>query len=188
LVKVKVLRTGQFEFFEGGGGCRARCTISLVMDGDKNILVDPGGVCEGQEVAELLVAEGLTPGDVNYVVLTHYHPDHSGNMGLFQHATFVDGVESFRGELFTFYSGELPLTDKVKVILTPGHSSNEDCSVIVRGEAGVVAIVGDLFWSNQYDDPPFIFDTHSLRRSREEIIRTADFIIPGHGNMFKVKK
>jgi len=109
-------------------------------------------------------------------------------MCLFSNATFVDGVEYFRGDFFTFYTGEFLLTDKVRVVSTPGHCSNDDCSVIVEGEVGVVAIVGDLFWYGQDDEPPFIFDQVSLRKSREVILRVADFIVPGHGDLFKVNK
>ncbi|MEM3736602.1 MAG: MBL fold metallo-hydrolase [Candidatus Bathyarchaeia archaeon] len=188
MVEVKVLRTGWFKFLKGGDGCEAMCTVSLLSDGGKYILVDTGGPGEGCEIVRLLEGEELAPEDIDYVVITHYHPDHVGNMCLFSGATFVDGVESFKGSSYTFYSGEFLLTDKVKIIPTPGHCSNDDCSVIVDGEAGVVAIVGDLFWSNQRDEPPFIFDHASLRKKREEIIQVADFIIPGHGGMFKVDK
>ena len=188
LVEVKVLRVGQFQLFEGGGGCRARCTVSLIRGGGKNIIVDPGGLGESGEILKLLEGEELTASDVDYVILTHFHPDHVGNMCLFSNATFVDGVEYFRGDFFTFYTGEFLLTDKVRVVSTPGHCSNDDCSVIVEGEVGVVAIVGDLFWYGQDDEPPFIFDQVSLRKSREVILRVADFIVPGHGDLFKVNK
>jgi len=35
---------------------------------------------------------------------------------------------------------------------------------------------------------PYVKDARALEESREKILNLADYIIPGHGEMFKVKK
>jgi glyoxylase-like metal-dependent hydrolase (beta-lactamase superfamily II) len=169
-------------------GCRAKCTITLIRDGKKNILIDTGNVGEDEEVKKALESEGLASSDIDFVVITHYHPDHVGNNGLFKNAVFVDGVETYKGSEYTFFEDEYQITENVKVIRTPGHYSSDDCSVIVKSEKGIIIITGDLFWSSQDDLPPFIHDEKQLKKSRSKILKMADFIIPGHGNMFKVHR
>ena len=81
----------------------------------------------------------------------------------------------------------------MEVIPTPGHT-NSDVSVIVENTRyGVVAITGDLFekeedlerddlWK-QYSENPEV-----QRLNRETILRKADFIVPGHGKIFRNTK
>jgi glyoxylase-like metal-dependent hydrolase (beta-lactamase superfamily II) len=82
----------------------------------------------------------------------------------------------------------LELTPEVRVVATPGHTP-EDLSVLVRTPRGVVAIVGDLFesasdaevWVQHSQDP------ERQRHSRAEVLQVADFIVPGHGDMFATR-
>jgi len=75
------------------------------------------------------------------------------------------------------------------------------CSIFVDTEEyGNVAIVGDVFWwsdaEEQKTDKESLMehkDTYTknkdeLMKSRELVLEKADYIIPGHGGMFKVKK
>jgi len=187
LAEVKVLRTGSFEMVNEEG-CKAVCTLTLVKDEGKTILVDTGNVGEEKCVREVLEKEALSPDRIDYLVLTHYHPDHVGNMNLFTNAVFIDAVETFKGSDFRFFEKEYSIGKHSKVIRTPGHYSNDDCTLLVNTEKGKVAIVGDLFWSGQKDLPPFIFDRKILRRTRDKILKMADFIVPGHGDIFRVTK
>lgn len=187
MVEVIVLRTGYFEMIDEKG-CKAVCTISLVKDEKVNVLVDTGNVGEQEEIKNALKKFNLSVNDINFIVITHYHPDHIGNNCMFPDATFIDAVETFKGDTFTFFEDEYKITDEIKVIRTPGHYSNDDCSVIVKTEKGIIAITGDLFWKGQDDLPPFIFNKNQLVRTRRKIIKLADYIVPGHGNIFKVSR
>lgn len=69
----------------------------LVRNADRTVLVDCGYSAEAAairnrqidtEPAELLARLGVTPEDVDHVVLSHMHFDHIGNIGLFPNATF----------------------------------------------------------------------------------------------------
>jgi len=70
---------------------------------------------------------------------------------------------------------------------------------------GTVAVAGDIFWWTTDEEPPFVktpdgkqkfdiekkdefaTDMEELKHSREEILSIADWIIPGHGKMFRAK-
>jgi len=66
-------------------------------------------------------------------------------------------------------------------------------------DLGKVVIAGDVFWwvdeEEQRTDKqsllghedPYVKDEKALRESRERILNLADYIIPGHGEMFKKK-
>jgi glyoxylase-like metal-dependent hydrolase (beta-lactamase superfamily II) len=73
----------------------------------------------------------------------------------------------------------------------PGHTS-DDISVLVKGShLGTVAIVGDLFQSEDDQEDPTLWrsrsrDPDQQEANRRKILQAADYIIPGHGKMFKV--
>ena len=206
MAAVHVLKTG-YVVPEGAGKERADCTITLIRSGasvgqelapatvasDVNVLVDTGNPQDGEQLARLLAAEGLSPSDISVVVCTHGHSDHTGNNGLFPHALFVIGTEILKGDLFTSHEfGQAPyvISDEIEVIATPGHSS-PDVSVLAKTPEGLVAVAGDLFeseedlrdqsrWIERSEDP------ETQRTSRESVLMTADYIVPGHGGMFRV--
>lgn len=72
MAKVKVLIEGYAK--ELKKGWVATSTTCLVTTGDKKIITDPG--CNRKKLLEALKKEGLTTNDINYVFLSHCHPDH----------------------------------------------------------------------------------------------------------------
>lgn len=192
--EVKVLKAGYSERV-GPGKIRACGTVTLVK-GPKNIIVDTGGPGDAGVIAAALSREGLRPGEIDYVVCTHGHSDHVGNNNLFADATFIVSHDICRGDLYTFHdfrSGKSYFIDEmVKVVPTPGHTG-QDVSVFVRTDDGVVAVAGDLFEREEdLEDERLWRETSELpdmqERSRERVLKEADFIVPGHGGMFRVKR
>lgn len=211
---VVVLRSGA----EGpsplfAGGFYAPATITLIKRffrrEPKNrglyTLVDTGGVGESEKVRELLQSQGISPGLISQVLVTHTHPDHFGNPGMFEHANIItpDSIferlfpNHFRLMLSGFYQkpGEeyngCLLDKKTRLISTPGHSG-WDFSVIYGGLGGTVAMVGDLFWSQKdfEEDSEFrelCVNPVMQMRSREYVRKhlRPDVIVPGHGPAFK---
>lgn len=140
----------------------------------------------------------VQPEDVNFLVCTHGHSDHCGNMNLFLNAThFLGSCVSFR-HLYYYHDFEknpYVLDNNVEVMFTPGHTST--CvSLIVKNTTaennGTIAIVGDLFEKEDdiFDDSLWIEAGTEMekmqRQNRLKVAEIADFIIPGHGPKFKV--
>jgi len=79
-------------------------------------------------------------------------------------------------------------TKNIRIIKTPGHNY-DGITLLVKTEKGIVAICGDVFWKENFpEDDPYASDKDKLKESRKKILEIADYIIPGHGKMFKVKK
>ena len=136
LVKGYVREKGKSEF--------ASSTATLIKEGGLNIIVDPG--MDRKLLLEGFQRERLSPDEINYVVLTHPHLDHSLLAGFFRNAKVLDDslIYSWDGRIEK-HDGNIPGTN-VKIMETPGHDVFH-CSVLVKTkEYGAVAVVGDVFW------------------------------------------
>ena len=49
----------------------------------------PVQMTEKDQISYLLRAKGIKPEEINYVILSHLHPDHLGGASFFPHATFI---------------------------------------------------------------------------------------------------
>jgi glyoxylase-like metal-dependent hydrolase (beta-lactamase superfamily II) len=196
MAKVKILIEGYVR--EENGTEFASSTTTLIQEVDLNIIVDPG--MNRELLSEALRKENLSPDEINYVILTHYHLDHSLLAGVFEKAKILDDsdIYSWDGKIES-HGGKVPGTD-IKIIKTPGHDMFH-CSVLVLTEdLGKVVIVGDVFWwrdnEKQKTDKeslinhkdPYVKNEEALINSRKKVLDIADYIIPGHGKMFKVEK
>ncbi len=161
-------------------------TITLVKDKDLIIIVDPG-VMENQDVLdEKLKAEGLTRKNIDIVFITHSHIDHYRNVGMFSDAKILEYYGLWSGNSVEDWNEQF--TDDIQIIKTPGHNY-DSLTLLVKTSAGIVAICGDVFWKeNLSQDDPYASDKKLLEQSRKKVLKIADWIIPGHGRMFKVKK
>ncbi len=191
--KVKVLLIGYFKWLGlGREEFKASSTVTLIQDNGTNILVDTGN----QEVEKKLIAalkkQNLDVDDIDYIILTHHHLDHTANKHLFKNAIITDWLTSYKKNKFLvdfdiINKGKNIITPNVYIKSTPGHALDEG-SVIVKAKDGIIAIAGDLFFNDQTERNIFIHDKKDFERSRKEILKLADYIIPGHGGMFRVKK
>jgi glyoxylase-like metal-dependent hydrolase (beta-lactamase superfamily II) len=176
----------------------ASSTVVLVHDSGHTIIVDPGS--DRQALRNALERWEVSTDDVDFVVLTHLHPDHSLLAGIFQKAKTVDSkyIYSLDGQMEDTRD-TLPGTE-IEILFTPGHDIH-DCTLRMKTlEYGRVAIVGDVFWWNDGESPEptieelvaredaYAFDMKTLRQSRKSILEYADRIIPGHGKMFHVPR
>lgn len=57
--------------------------VHLVVEGDRAALVDTASNTSLPRVLSALAAKGLSPGQVDWVLLTHVHLDHAGGAGLY---------------------------------------------------------------------------------------------------------
>lgn len=176
---------------------KANCTCTLIK-AQLNIIVDTMTAWDGEKIKMALKEHGLTCKDIHYVICTHGHSDHVGCNYLFPGAKHIVGYSiSQRDEYFDFdFSSGTPyeVCQGVKVIGTPGHTLQDVTVIISTVSRGIIAITGDLFENRDDIKNPSIWknagsDNEELQeKHRKEILRFADYIIPGHGVMFKVSK
>ncbi|MEM7487214.1 MAG: MBL fold metallo-hydrolase [Bacteroidota bacterium] len=53
--------------------------IYIVKQGDKTVMIDSGNPNKGEILESKLMDIGVNPADIDYLILTHAHPDHAGN-------------------------------------------------------------------------------------------------------------
>ena len=184
MAEVKILIKGQIQNEDGSQNYRP--TMSLVRDGNITMVVDPGVLPDRNLLAEKLAGLSLTPADVNFVFLTHSHFDHYANVALFNKAKVLEYFGLWDVDKLT----ERPkqLSPDIKIMPTPGHNNNS-ITALVKTDQGVVAICGDVFWQEDYPvDDPYASNKDKLAASRKLVMELADYIIPGHGDIYKVKK
>lgn len=196
MAKVKVLIKGYAR--EEGDSEAASCTTTLISDNNLKIIVDPG--MNRKLLLESLEKANLSPKDINYVILTHTHLDHCLLTGIFEKAIVFDNsdIYSFDGKIGV-HEGKV-LGTNIKIIKTPGHDMFH-CSVLINTEdLGKVVIAGDVIWwagdeeqkvdrkSIMSHKDPYMKNEEQLMESRKKILEIADYIIPRHGEMFKVGK
>lgn len=160
-------------------------SVSLVIDDDATIVVDPGMVADRDLILAPLRRHGIEPERVTHVVITHHHPDHTLNIGLFPNAEVVDFWARYRGDQWLDHDGDgHRVSSHARLLLTPGHT-NEDATLLVETDAGVVACTHAWWHSDRTPEiDPLADDQDALAASRERILAEADLVVPGHGEPF----
>ena len=165
---------------------RTCCTITLVKDKGIIMVVDPGTLRDQKILVGALRKESLSINDVNVVCITHSHMDHYRNIGMFPKARAIDYWGIWEGDYVEDVKPQL--SKDIQIIKTPGHNY-DGIALLVKTDKGIVAVCGDVFWKENYPkDDPYASDKKKLEESRKKLLGMADWIIPGHGKMFRVKK
>jgi len=163
-------------------------TTTLIQDGKINIIVDPGMGKNKQEVLrKALGKEKLSFEDIGIVFATHYHLDHTQHVALFPRTKLIDYMYSYNGEEWTDHKGEgYKISPNVSIIHTPGHSI-EHASLAVKTDKGLVVVAGDVWWFSDMTpvEDEMAWNQETLEKSRNKVSKIADWIIPGHGKMFR---
>lgn len=188
--KIKILVEGysNVDSIAETGEEKTQPTITLIRDENLVIVVDPGILESQQFLIDALEREGLTTKDVDIVCITHSHLDHYRNVGMFKDAKVLEFFGIWSGN--TMEEWQEQFTENIQIIRTPGHDDTE-ITFFVKTEDGVIAICGDVFWKESYpkdvEDDIFASDFKKLKESRRIVLKMADWIIPGHGNIYKVE-
>ena len=166
-------------------GDRVAGTVTLIVDGGRVIVVDPGMVADRSSLLSALEAAGPRPGDVTDVVFSHHHPDHTVNAALFPAAAIHDHWATYRGDLWIGRDpGEFALTGSVTLLPSPGHTA-EDITTLAATAGGVYACTHAWWGPDGPAEDPLAADQMALRASRERILAVATVIVPGHGPAFR---
>jgi N-acyl homoserine lactone hydrolase len=184
------------------------CGVTLVQ-GSKRILVDTAHVGRRTLLLQKLKQMGLTPKDIDVVVLTHAHWDHSLNMDVFPEAEFVihhteleyahnphpddwatpayTGIALDQMKLRPCGDGEA-IDEGVRILSTPGHSPGS-ITVLAETQDGVAGICGDALPNAAAavtGTPYLIFwDEADAKESVTRILQSAELIYPGHDRPFR---
>ena len=177
----------------------------LIDTGKERILVDtdlpaetkdfdnkPGQMLYiGEKIADFLTAldkVGYTPEDISKVVITHRHPDHTGELRLFTKAkVFISKIEAeaihLEGdhiEKVTFEDGPYKNFDKSKKIaegitMVPAHGHTMGNSIVIV-EAGdyYYMIHGDITYTDEAlrrNELSVVFEDKELARDSLEKVR-----------------
>ncbi|CCD65330.1 Metallo-beta-lactamase domain-containing protein [Caenorhabditis elegans] len=186
---VRPLRDGQVE---------AVGAITLVNDNGYIVLIDTGASSDTERLLHSLAKESVTLDQIDSVVITHASPGHMGNMNFFaQKPILYHSMEYIGRHVTPTELKERPyrkLSGNVEVWKTPGHTQH-DLSVLVHNVAGygTMAIVGDLIPSehllSEKRDVMIeegVWDNAIKRQNANLIVCMADWIVPGHGQPFRV--
>jgi len=201
-----VLQAGMLRRDPDGRILEARSSVTLVCVGNSNILVDTGLPGDELKILNNLSRAGLLPHDINVVINTHGHPDHSGGNKLFGKARVICGREGLLGQDTEAHhagtgvrpgkDGEVEIDRNVSLVQTPGHT--RDCiSVILREISSAfsekpetVIIAGDALPTRanyvKWVPPAIHFNRTVSLQSMSKIVEIADWVIPGHDEPFKV--
>jgi glyoxylase-like metal-dependent hydrolase (beta-lactamase superfamily II) len=182
LARFEVLHSGAID------GERVSGTVSLIIDGDARLVVDPGMVPDRSLILEPLRAHGVAPEEVTHVLLTHHHPDHTLNAALFPNADVLDAWATYRGDRWIDHpDGEVRPSPHVLLLPTPGHTPL-DVTWLVETDDGVVACTHAWWLSDRTPEvDPYAPDQAELEASRRRILAAADIVVPGHGAPFGVR-
>jgi len=180
---VHVLHDG-YVGLDGDEG-RVAGTVTLIIDGNAVIVVDPGMVASRQALLAALAAHGPAPGDVTDVVFSHHHPDHTVNAALFPAARIHDHWAVYLGDQWIDRDAHgAELAPSVRLLRTPGHTA-EDIST-VASTAGDVVVCTHAWWmADGPAEDPLGSDAAALHDSRETLLSFASLIVPGHGPAFR---
>ena len=182
MAEVEILVEGYASADPSGG--RYCPTITLVKSRGMRIIVDPGTVQNQQIIVQGLSDQGLELDDVDVVFITHSHLDHYRNLGMFPRAKVLEFWGVWDGDRCTDWQEQL--TDEVRIVRTPGHS-HDSLTLLVKTGRGAVAVCGDVFWKRDYpEEDPYAEDAVQLKKTREHVLQLAEYVIPGHGDMWKV--
>jgi glyoxylase-like metal-dependent hydrolase (beta-lactamase superfamily II) len=180
--RVHVLQDGYVR--EDEDGDRVGSTITLIVDGEVVVVVDPGMTWSRAAVISALAEHDIAPDDVTDVVFSHHHPDHTVNAALFPDARIHDFWAVYDGDLWISRDAEgAELSPSIRLIATPGHT-DQDISTVASTPDGVVVCTHAWWGADGPADDPFSPDLQVLSRSRARILDVAAMIIPGHGPQF----
>src|SRR3990172_8906733 len=76
----EVTRISEGVYFLGTFGT-PQVISSYLVRGQKIALIEPGPTCVQNDVMRSVVALGVNPSEVSYVVVSHIHIDHAGGAG-----------------------------------------------------------------------------------------------------------
>lgn len=191
-MKITPLITGTHETKETPAGILLpghTASVILLQHENQNILVDTGGRGMFNALKIALKQHALNPSDINMVILTHLHLDHSYNICRFPEARVYAWMHEWRDKetLRIKDIDGFRLFDRITLLQTPGHAE-EHLSVVIEGDDGLITVIAGDALNEEYaltgTIKAFTYDKILYRKNADRLLRIADVVIPGHGRIF----
>ena len=185
LAKVKVLINGYTTADSKEADEEKTCaTITLIKDGKLVMVIDSGVLESRKMLIDALKKEKLSLEDVNVVGLTHSHIDHYASVGMFPNAKILEFYGLWDKNKCDEWNEQF--TDNIKIIKSLGHDKT-GITFLVKTNKGIMAVCGDVFWKEDYPkNDPYADNPKKLKETRKNILKLADWIVPGHAGMYRV--
>ncbi|MHA1783959.1 MAG: MBL fold metallo-hydrolase [Candidatus Helarchaeota archaeon] len=198
MIEIEILKEGRLIRNEQNMILNAESSVTLIKSPNLNIIVDTSIKSARSEIISKLNDLNLTPNEIDIVFSTHNHHDHVSNNEIFENSKkYVNKLELKKRKRNDFIpliidpKKPYQLDENIELIATPGHTIGSTSVIIKINEKNYV-ITGDAIpIKENYINwvPPIInVNYQSCLDSMERIKKIADFIIPGHGKIFKVNK
>ena len=162
----------------------------LLIEGGEMIVVDPGG--DPEVILDAIKKIGAR---AEYIINTHYHPDHTGANEIIKNETgakiLIHEAEktfiSFKPDGFLRGGDKIEIGDMVlEIIHTPGHSLGSIC---ILGKGFI--LTGDTIFRHGYGRTDLKGGSweqldQSLKKLKK-VMKPGMKVYPGHGEPFRVK-
>lgn len=131
---------------------------------------------EEQSMEHQLELCGVKPEEIDYVVMSHLHHDHSGRMDMFPNAKIVVQKTELMNALYSTHvidpmgtylradlehdfkwmpvEGEYELLDGIKLIPAPGHVDGLQCMLLDLENTGALLVTSDASYTSLNWGPP----------------------------------
>jgi N-acyl homoserine lactone hydrolase len=191
-------------------GALGWCSVSLLRLEGRLVLVDTGSYGDRALLLARLREEGVAPGEVAMVFLTHFHYDHMLNFDLFENAELF---LSFREEEYVagggylaagdpfvpaalypllrprlrLFAGEEYLLPGLRTIPLPGHTPG--LTGLLLEESGILFAGDGVKNAREFaaaEAPPVFADPAAALRSYVRAAEVARVVVPGHDNPFRL--
>ena len=163
---------------------------AYLLRSDKQLIVIDAGKADGKVFAEHLQQAGYRPEQVNAVLLTHTHPDHTGGLLTEGKATFPNAtlylsqaeskldsaaavMAAYQGRVKTFAAGET-VFDGIKSVNLAGHTAGHS-GYEITSQGQSLLVWGDIVHNAyiQFDHPEatlkYDADENAARKTRQMI-------------------
>ena len=163
---------------------------AYLLRSDKQLIVIDAGKADGKAFSEHLQQAGYRPEQVNTVLLTHTHPDHTGGLLTEGKATFPNAtlylsqaeskldsaaavMAAYQGRVKTFAAGET-VFDGIKSVNLAGHTAGHS-GYEITSQGQSLLVWGDIVHNAyiQFDHPEaalkYDADENAARKTRQAI-------------------